>query len=270
MAEYRMVFRRYELKYLLNEDQKDAVYDALDRYMARDRYGRSEIRNIYYDTENFLLIRRSIEKPLYKEKLRIRSYGRPKKDGDVFVELKKKYDGIVYKRRISMPLDKAIEWFSDPEFVPPQTQIGAEIDFLRYRYPGLGPTMNVFYEREAFSANDGSDFRVTIDSSIRAGLDDIGLRSKNPGKEILPKGYTLMELKTLGGIPLWMVNVLSANRLYRTSFSKCGNAYKLMVLRRQPEVYAALRPSTSAVCGEDLPSPVRNNGNYVITTPFFG
>ena len=251
MAEFKMVFKRYELKYLMDEDQKNAVYEALDRYMELDQYGRSEIRNVYYDTDSFLLIRRSIEKPLYKEKLRFRSYGRPKKDGKVFVELKKKYDGVVYKRRLTMPLNEATEWFGNPDSVPPEGQIAAEIDFLRYRYPGLKPKMAVNYEREAYYCKDGSDLRVTIDTNIRASLDDTDIRSKVPGQEVLPDGYTLMELKTMGGIPLWMTDVLSKNKLYKSSFSKYGNAYKQMVLHREPEVYAALSRSGPSMPADD-------------------
>ena len=250
MTEYKMVFKRYELKYLLDEDQRNAIYEALDDHMVLDQYGHSEIRNVYYDTDSFLLIRRSIEKPLYKEKLRFRSYGRPKKDGKIFVELKKKYDGVVYKRRVSMPLDEAEHWFECPEAEPPEGQIGAEIDFMRQRYQGIRPAMNVFYEREAYYTKDGSDLRLTIDTNIRGGLTDVGLRSRTTGMQVLPDGYTLMELKTMGGIPLWMTEVLSRNRIYKTSFSKYGNAYKQMVLHKEPENYGALGRNTS----DDVPS----------------
>ena len=239
MSEFKMVFKRYELKYLLDENQYQAVKAVLNEHMRMDEYGRSEIRNVYYDTDDFLLIRRSIERPLYKEKLRFRSYGRPKRDGKIFVELKKKYDGVVYKRRLNMPLDRAVKWFSDPESTPPDGQIGAEIDFMRHRYQGIRPMMNVNYEREAFFTDD-SDFRVTLDYSVRAGIDDVGLRSRDTDFNVLPEGYTLMELKTMGGIPLWMTRVLSENRIHRTSFSKYGNAYKLMVLGKEPEIYTAL------------------------------
>lgn len=239
MSEFKMVFKRYELKYLLDENQYQAVKSVLDEHMRMDEYGRSEIRNVYYDTDDFLLIRRSIERPLYKEKLRFRSYGRPRRDGKIFVELKKKYDGVVYKRRLNMPLDRAVKWFSDPESTPPEGQIGAEIDFMRHRYQGIRPMMNVNYEREAFFTDD-SDFRVTLDYSVRAGIDDVGLRSRDTDFNVLPEGYTLMELKTMGGIPLWMTRVLSENRIYRTSFSKYGNAYRLMVLGKEPEIYTAL------------------------------
>ena len=252
MAEYKMVFKRYEMKYLLDEDQRDRIYEILDSHMAIDQYGHSEIRNVYYDTDSFRLIRRSIEKPLYKEKLRFRSYGRPKKDGKIFVELKKKYDGVVYKRRLTMPLDEATRWLADEDAVPPEGQIGAEIDFFKHRYEGLGPAMSVFYEREAYTPKDGSDLRVTIDTNIRSSLEDVSLRADGPEHVVLPEGYTLMELKTMGGIPLWMVDVLSRNRTYRASFSKYGNAYKQMVLQKEPEFYSALRMDRT-VCPSPYP-----------------
>ena len=96
------VFQRYELKYILTAKQKEKVLQAIEPYMALDQYGRTTIRNVYFDTDNYRLIRRSIEKPAYKEKLRLRSYGQAEADSAVFVELKKKYQKIVYKRRVSL------------------------------------------------------------------------------------------------------------------------------------------------------------------------
>ena len=100
---YTNVFKRYELKYLLTPAQRDAVLLGIAPYMQLDRYGHTTIRNIYFDTGDYRLIRRSIEKPAYKEKLRVRSYRLVGSDDTVFVELKKKYDGVVYKRRIALP-----------------------------------------------------------------------------------------------------------------------------------------------------------------------
>ncbi len=235
----KMVFKRYELKYLMDEGQTKAVYDALKEYMVLDKYGHSSIRNIYFDTDDFLLARRSISKPLYKEKLRIRSYGKAETDSEVFVELKKKYEKVVYKRRLTMPLDQAMEWFT-PEGKRPDTQIGEEIDFMRERYPGIRPAMLLTYEREAYYAKDGSDLRITIDSNILARTEDIDLTSETGGFAVLPEGYTLMEIKTLYGYPPWLTSVLSGNRLYKSSFSKYGNAYKEMVLGRNPEEFARI------------------------------
>ena len=107
---FQTIFKRYEMKYMLTIEQKQRLLDIMAPYMALDQYGRSSIRNIYFDTNTYRLIRNSIEKPIYKEKLRIRSYGRAAEDSTVFVELKKKYNHVVYKRRISLPEAEAMEW----------------------------------------------------------------------------------------------------------------------------------------------------------------
>ena len=250
---FKMVFKRYELKYLMNEDQWSAVSRALDEYMVLDKYGHSSIRNIYLDTDNFLLASRSIEKPLYKEKLRFRSYGAAEPDGDVFIELKKKYDGIVYKRRLTMPLDQAMRWFTTDTDDYPRTQIGEEIDFLRTRYPGIRPAMFLTYEREAYYAKDGSDLRITIDSNILARMDDIDLTSELGGHKVLPEGYTLMEIKTMYGYPPWLVELLDSNCLYKSSFTKYGNAFKEMVLGSEPEDFRCLPNGEDTVDKVDYP-----------------
>ncbi len=244
---FKMVFKRVELKYLMDTEQTKAVYDTLKEHMVLDKYGHSSIRNIYLDTDNFLLARRSIEKPLYKEKLRFRSYGKAEKDGEVFIELKKKYDSIVYKRRLTMPLDKAMEWFTTDTQDYPHSQIGEEIDYLRYRYPGLRPAMLLTYEREAYYAKDGGDLRITIDSNILARLDDIDLTSEVGGHKVLPEGYILMEIKTMYGYPPWLVKVLDENHLYKSSFTKYGNAYKQMIIGRTPEDFIRIPGGSNTV-----------------------
>ena len=255
--ETKMVFKRYELKYLMDRDQMEAVYRALKEHMVLDAYGHSSIRNIYLDTDDFLLARRSISKPMYKEKLRFRSYGAPEADGKVFVELKKKYDSVVYKRRVNMPLDKAMEWFTTDTDDFPDTQIGHEIDFLRQRYPGIKPKMLLTYEREAYYAKDGSDLRITIDSNILARLDDVDLTSEPGGHSVLPEGYTLMEIKTMYGYPKWLTTVLNENRLYKSSFTKYGNAYKEMVLGKVPEDLRCLSSGYRTVEKVDRQMPER-------------
>lgn len=244
---YKMVFKRRELKYLMDEAQTKALVEALYEHMERDSYGHSSIRNIYFDTENFLLARRSIEKPVYKEKLRFRCYGRPGSDGEIFVELKKKYDSVVYKRRLNMPLDKAMEWFTTGTDSYPHTQIGEEIDFLRRRYLEIRPAMLLTYERDAYCAKDGGDLRITIDSEIEARMDDIRLDSEPGGKRILPDGFVLMEIKTMYGYPKWLLEVLDGNSLYKTSFSKYGSAYTELVMGRPSE---SLIPKTAAILAD--------------------
>ena len=194
---YQMTFKRYELKYLLNKKEKEEILLAMKPHMKLDDYGRTVIRNIYFDTENFRLIRRSLEKPVYKEKLRIRSYKPVQITDPVFVEIKKKYKD--------------------------------EIQYFREYYKNLQPSVFLSYEREAFYSLDGSDFRVTFDENILYRRNDISLGSEIYGHPLLGKQQTLMEIKTSGGIPLWMSETLTKHHLYKTSFSKYGSAYQRMM-----------------------------------------
>ena len=226
---YQSVFKRYELKYLLSQEQKQAVLRAMEPYMKLDKYGRTTIRNIYYDTDTYLLIRRSIEKPAYKEKLRIRSYSRAEPDSTVFVELKKKYQSIVYKRRISLPEEEAMLWVAGIRHCHKHTQIANEVDYFMEYYRTLHPAVFLSYEREAYYSIDESDFRVTFDDNILCRQEDLSLESQVYGTPILPEGKVLMEIKCSGGIPLWMVQVLSKEHIYKTYFSKYGTAYQTMI-----------------------------------------
>ena len=145
----QMVFRRYEIKYLMDRRQRDGILQAIAPYMSIDSYGHSSIRNIYYDTPNFRLIRESLEKPVYKEKLRLRGYGSAGPEDTVFVELKKKYKSVVYKRRVSLPLAQA-EACLARELPLPDSQIGQEIAYALDFYQALEPAVYLSYEREAF------------------------------------------------------------------------------------------------------------------------
>ncbi|MBR3592431.1 MAG: polyphosphate polymerase domain-containing protein [Clostridia bacterium] len=226
---FQNVFKRYELKYMLTLKQKEKVLDSMQEHMTLDKYGRTTIRNLYYDTDTYLLIRRSIEKPLYKEKIRIRSYSRTMSNSTVFVELKKKYKHVVYKRRISMPNNEATEWLLGVKQGVNNTQISEEIDYFMQLYGTLKPTVFLSYEREAYYCNNGSDFRVTFDDNILCRQNDLSLESEVYGESILPKGMVLMEIKCSGGVPLWMTEVLSRERIFKTPFSKYGTAYKTLI-----------------------------------------
>ncbi|MBP3703992.1 MAG: polyphosphate polymerase domain-containing protein [Clostridia bacterium] len=226
---YQSVFKRYEIKYMLTLEQKQRVLAAMEPYMAIDAYGRTTIRNIYFDTDTYRLIRKSIEKPKYKEKLRIRSYKRAKPDKPVFIELKKKYKSVVYKRRLSMPEKQAIDWICNGKPSGLDTQISREIDYFLKYYENLRPTVLLSYEREAYYSRDGSDFRVTFDDNILSREEDISLEADVWGTPLLEDGMVLMEIKTSGGIPLWMTRVLSEERVYKTSFSKYGTAYQKFI-----------------------------------------
>ena len=228
------------MKYLLTPEQKETVLRAMQPYMEPDRYGRTCIRNLYYDTDTYRLIRRSIERPVYKEKLRVRSYGRVGPDGIVFAELKKKYKHTVYKRRLPLREQEAADWLAGRRDCPVQCQIAAEIDYFLHYYETLRPAVFLSYEREAFAALDSSAFRVTFDENILCRQGELTLDSEAYGTPVLEPGRILMELKCAGGIPLWMTRVLSAERIYKTSFSKYGTAYQNILLpaRKEAVVYA--------------------------------
>ena len=228
--EAKMTFKRYELKYRINHAQRDALLKAIEGHLALDMFGHSTIRNLYYDTDTWRLVRRSIEKPWYKEKLRVRSYGQATDTSTVFVELKKKYESVVYKRRLALPCQEAM-WGLEPENIvpagPKDQQIGREIEAFKDFYgPSLAPAMYLSYEREAFYPIDGADFRMTIDENLLWREDDIDLRAPGGGRFIIPPDEMILELKTPGGLPMWMVQFLSEHRIYQTSFSKYGTAYQ--------------------------------------------
>jgi len=224
--EYQSVFKRYELKYLLTRQQAASLKRVMEDYMASDDYGLTNIRNLYYDTDNYRLIRNSIEKPVYKEKLRLRSYGDPK-NGEVFVELKKKYQSVVYKRRLAMPETQALAWLESGQ-CPQDHQIGREINAFLAFYGTLAPRVFLSYDREAFFCKDGSDLRITFDDNIRCRQENLHLH-ENSGVPVLDPALVLMEIKTGGGIPLWLTHALSVGRIYKTSFSKYGTAYQRFI-----------------------------------------
>lgn len=226
---YQSVFSRYELKYLLTPAQKKQVLLAMQPYMKLDDYGRTTIRNIYYDTPSYRLVRQSLERPAYKEKLRIRSYAQADPFSPVYVELKKKYDGIVYKRRIALPEREAMAWISGNCPCLREEQIVREIDYFKCFYTPLEPKVFLSYEREAYYALDGSDFRVTFDESILSRQRNLSLCDGIWGTPLLSAGQTLMEIKCAGGIPLWMTAVLSEEGIFKASYSKYGTAYQKMI-----------------------------------------
>lgn len=226
---YQTTFKRYELKYLLSHYEKEQVLQSMKQYMKPDEYGRSTIRNLYFDTDTFRLIRRSLEKPVYKEKLRIRSYQTAGPQDPVFVELKKKYRSVVYKRRLVLPEEQVMDSFENGKQLPVHSQIGNEIQYFRDYYGSLHPTVFLSYEREAYYALDGSDLRITFDENILYRSQDLSLESEVYGIPLLNKDQTLMEIKTSGGYPLWLTKTLTENHLFKTSFSKYGSAYQKMI-----------------------------------------
>lgn len=231
MQEIKNKFERSELKYLIDGEQRRAVMELVDRYMKPDEFGKSTICNVYYDTSDMLLVRRSLEKPVYKEKLRVRSYGPASPDGQVFVELKKKYNGIVYKRRIDMRVQEAEGYLAGRAAAPEPSQIVSELDYFRKQYASLAPAAYIAYERQAFFGKDEPTFRITFDENIRWRDEDMRLTSGTGGEQLLDKGQSLMEIKVADAMPLWLSHELSALGIFKANFSKYGNTYRAMCAR---------------------------------------
>ena len=222
---YQNIFKRYEIKYLVTKEQRSIIESRMSNYMESDKYGRSNICNIYFDTPDYLLIRRSIDKPMYKEKLRLRSYGTAPPDSNVFIELKKKYKSVVYKRRMNTTEEQAMKFLCGREQLF-DTQIAREVDYCFERYDNLQPKVFLSYEREAFYCKTDKNLRITFDENILWRDYNLSLCQGIYGTSILEKNQSLMEIKTAGAMPMWLTAILSENKIYKTSFSKYGKEYE--------------------------------------------
>ena len=214
-------FRRFEKKYLLDEQQYRRLTELLKDRVLPDKFYETDIRSIYYDTDDHELIRRSIEKPEYKEKLRIRSYKEVTGDEMVFVELKKKFDGIVYKRRTKASSVQLLDDIYRCQFKDPQ--VGKEILYALDYYGRLKPSIFIGCKRTSFVGKEDRDLRITFDKEICYRMEDLSLRKTEKDKLLTDK--TVMELKIKDAMPLWLSEILDEVKAYPRGFSKVGNAF---------------------------------------------
>ena len=222
-------FRRYEKKYMLDQSQLKALLSGIEQHMRPDEFGKYTICNLYYDTDNFQLIRASLEKPVYKEKLRMRSYGVPGDQDTVFVELKKKFQGVVYKRRTVMDAVSAVSYLHYGLVPEREDQICHEIDwFLRSYQPE--PKVFIAYDRMAFAGREDPELRLTLDTNLRWRDTELDLRDGDHGQMLMPSGQVLMEVKIPGAAPVWLAHLLSEAGVFPTSFSKYGACYQQNLL----------------------------------------
>ncbi|MCR5537659.1 MAG: polyphosphate polymerase domain-containing protein [Lachnospiraceae bacterium] len=241
------IFERSEIKYLVNDFQRAALLSAMKNILEPDPHGESTICNIYYDTHDFRLIRRSLEKPVYKEKLRIRSYGPASEDQKIFLELKKKYKGVVYKRRISLPLKEAEAFLAgktslaDNDESYSKRQIGRELEYFRDFYGTLEPAVHLCYDRSAYFSKDDPNFRITFDRNIRWETENLSLTAEPAGQQILPAGQSIMEIKVAGSLPLEVVRILERLHIRKVSLSKYGRAYETMLADPESRAYESTR-----------------------------
>lgn len=236
-------FKRYELKYLVCREQLDALLPCLLRHTEPDDYckngGDYPIYNVYFDTPDSALIRESLAKPYYKEKLRLRSYSSPAKPGDrVFLELKKKTGGIVHKRRAAMTLAESAELLAHGKTSEGSGymngQVTRELLYFLSLYK-LNPAVYIGYRRMAFTAKCDRSLRITFDFDIVTRRRELTLERECYGRQLLNEGWYLMEIKLSGAMPAWLASLLSEHTIHKTSFSKYGAEYKNHCL----EQYAA-------------------------------
>lgn len=217
------IFRRYEEKYLLSEDDKNKLFAKINKYLKKDEYYKSTICSIYFDNDNNDLIINSLEKPIYKDKVRLRSYGIPNLEDNVYLEIKNKYKGIVNKRRIKIKLKDFNNYINNKE-ISDNSQIMKEINYL-FEFYNLKPNIFIGYDRLSFVGISDEYLRITIDSNLRSRKDNLNLNYGDKGEKYFKNDYYIMEIKTLGSIPLWLTRSLNELGIYPTSFSKYGSLY---------------------------------------------
>ena len=229
MSETKFTFKRTEKKYLLSAEQYEQLWQRMEPYLEPDDYPRSTVCSIYYDTEDYRLIRHSIDGPIYKEKLRLRSYNIPGPEDPVFVELKKKYKGVVYKRRVSMSAREAENWLDAGQAPAEDSQMTREIAWV---LQSVRPRARVFLacDRLAFRAREDRELRITFDKNIRWREEELSLCAGDAGEPLLGPGQVLMEIKTPAAAPLWLAHLLSELSIFPVSFSKYGTCYKEHIL----------------------------------------
>ena len=251
MEPIRCCFERYETKYLITPAQYEAMKRGMAARTAPDAHPRYTISNLYYDTPSFRLIRDSLEKPTYKEKLRLRSYGLVTGDQMVFLEMKKKMNGVVFKRRVDLPLREAMAYTETGARPSAENQILREIDWMRRCY-NLRPVVFIGYDREAFSGTEDPELRITFDTNVRWRTTDLDLSLSDRGKPLDRGGKILLEVKFPGVCPFWLSRLLSELDVRRTSISKYGEVYKRALLYRPQVPVVTPLPAAKKPLGRGL------------------
>ena len=231
MQETILTFRRYEKKYLLSARKFELLWERLQDHLIPDRYFRSTVCSIYYDSDDYALIRHSLDRPVYKEKLRLRSYNVPGPDDEVFLELKKKFRGVVYKRRVQMSAAMAEAYLAGQARPAEDGQILREIDFFLQTHP-VSPKAFIACDREAWVDREDSELRITFDRNLRWRDEDLSLTAGSGGTPLLDNGEVLMEIKIPEAAPMWLAHLLSELEIFPTSFSKYGTCYRQDLLEK--------------------------------------
>lgn len=224
MEAIQHTFKRVEKKYVLDRDRVPALIERLEPWMRPDGYGRHGVLNLYFDTERYELVRRSVERPVYKEKFRLRGYGTPGEERIVFAELKKKYKGVVYKRRIAAAPEQIDRLLAGRTIPGEDEQTQREILYFLESYR-LKPRVFIGYQRIALTGREDPQLRVTFDGDIRWRQERLRLPGDADGELVLADNPVVMEIKIAGAAPLWLARLLSEEGIYPTPFSKYGTCY---------------------------------------------
>ncbi len=221
---YGKIFRRIEEKYIITKEQYEELLKRIENHIEKDEYYESTICNVYFDNDKNDLIIRSIEKPPYKMKIRLRSYGIPRKRDDVFLEVKLKHKDIVGKRRVKLKLSDFYNYLNKGIY-DSSNQIMKELDYF-FRYYQLQPSYYLAYDRKSYKGKEEEELRITFDSNLRSRKEDLRLELGDAGKKYFKEERYIMEIKTLDAIPLWLVRNLSELKIFPISFSKIGSIYR--------------------------------------------
>jgi SPX domain protein involved in polyphosphate accumulation len=219
------IFHRIEQKYVLNKNEYEKMIKELNKYTIHDKYYESSICSVYFDDDNYDLIINSIDSPLYKEKVRLRSYGVIDDNGKVFLELKKKYKGVTYKKRVTMTLNEFWNYY-EKSIIPKSCDNLSmkEIDYCFNKYR-LKPKMFISYDRYSYLDKENNNIRITFDYNIKYRDKHLNLDSNKYLEDIIEDDIYIMEIKTRDSIPIWFTKILSNLKLYPSGYSKYKEAY---------------------------------------------
>ncbi len=222
---YGNTFMRSEMKFLLSETDYAALRNSFSGYVTEESFGKHTVCNIYCDTDDWRLVGNSLEKPVYREKLRLRTYGTASDDSPAFLEIKKKFKGVVYKRRAELVYKEALAYIRGESRPEKDCQVLRETDYMIKRL-GLKPKIVICYDRRGFYANDDRELRITFDGNIRSRLTELDLRAGDKGEYLAGQPFRVMEIKVAHSVPLWMTHILSELGIYQGAFSKYGSIYR--------------------------------------------
>ncbi|EOH90947.1 polyphosphate polymerase domain-containing protein [Enterococcus pallens] len=220
------IFERREKKYLMTPEKFDLLLTRLQEYMTIDEYGLHTIHTIYYDTEDLAVIRHSVDKPKFKEKMRLRSYGLATNQSTVYLELKKKVAGVTYKRRTAMTYQEAKNFLNYGVKPQEQKQIFKELDWYTQQQK-LQSTVLISYDRIALKHKKDENFRITFDQNIRYSLEHFELDQvdQHPQIRLTTEPTVLMEVKIFEAFPLEISRLFSELQIFQGKFTKYGNVY---------------------------------------------